>query len=706
MLGEKDMTLKPLESLKPLAKEYASLIAAGIESEDERIKVLRDKLGFSTNETGTSRIEVNNKVHDGNRVGIWKLEQRNGESFFIRDNKFANDFRNWASLEEIPPKKDKRRIVFLGESVARGYLYDPYYCPAKVLEAIMNENLGSYEVEVIDLAKVSIRIEELEQLTLQSMVLKPDYLVIFAGNNWRKSVWSLSEEEICSMLEAMNDEERFDKIQQILESNIKIKIDEYMKKLGEIKNIRKVPVFFIIPEFNLKDWRCNNAESILCWAKGKTNEWLELKEEAIRNINSKNYAEAEKIAKRMIEINKANPLGYELLGKLSYSTGNIINSRLNFEKARDTAIFRLGTPPSTTCFIQREIKEQALKHDVDIIDLPEIFSNYTQDIPGNDLFIDYCHLTVEGIDVAMNHTANTVLQKLGMSKASIKQFKIFCDNEVMGKAHFLSAIHCAHSGDQPYDTLHYHCIKALQHSNEIKVMMIKYIDLATRKVPWVLNKNYEMMFKEKYTGIRQMGDCKIMDIRLVTAMINALKTVDIDLKEQTDELRKQEHSPKTGRSIDLLETYYRENSYFNSFAESKSVDYDSRKQCFKSERNIMSSFSLIADHNVDYNAELTLRIESYGGTDKKASIKLNGKLLEQVSLSDQWTDLELYIPKQFLNSDGVNEITIHWPLFDELEEVISENYKSRYSGSQLILQRSRPVYGEVIRFNISIKEDR
>src|SRR5262245_21445068 len=44
----------------------------------------------------------------------------------------------WANVQKIPAKGQRQRIVLLGESVARGYLYDPQFNPAMALQAMMN----------------------------------------------------------------------------------------------------------------------------------------------------------------------------------------------------------------------------------------------------------------------------------------------------------------------------------------------------------------------------------------------------------------------------------------------------------------------------------------------------------------------------------------------------------------------------------------
>src|SRR6185437_17005129 len=83
------------------------------------------------------------------------------------------------------PKRSKWRVVLVGESVARGYLYDPQFNPASALQTLLVGQLGTGNVDVVDLAQSNQTLQELKVIIGKSLTLAPDVLVIFAGNNWR-----------------------------------------------------------------------------------------------------------------------------------------------------------------------------------------------------------------------------------------------------------------------------------------------------------------------------------------------------------------------------------------------------------------------------------------------------------------------------------------------------------------------------------------
>src|SRR5882757_4690061 len=119
-------------------------------------------------------------------IGIWKLCTKNGDTFYERDSQNKSTWTSWAKTHRLFPTSPNKRIVLLGESVARGYFYDPRYNVATELRDILKQWDILAHNEVIDLAKVGCGPEELLGLARSCLVLKPDMIVVFAGNNWQK----------------------------------------------------------------------------------------------------------------------------------------------------------------------------------------------------------------------------------------------------------------------------------------------------------------------------------------------------------------------------------------------------------------------------------------------------------------------------------------------------------------------------------------
>ena len=701
------MSKRPLESLKTIASEYANLLMLG-ETDREKVKSLREKLGFSNSsyevEPFIERTYSGLMSNDIQRVGIWKCELINGEKYFIKDNSLAHEFQFWADTQKIPPKGEKFRIAFLGESVARGYLFSPYFTPAKYLQALLDDNTEMQKFEVIDLARTSIHINELAELCKSSMVLDPDVIVIFAGNNWKYSLYPLSDEETQKVIAVSEKNDRFEQIKRILEDKYFRMIDNFMDSIKVISNKCNIPVVFVIPEFNLKDWKSIVDDRILFWPNGETEKWLKLKEELEKALQLKDFKNVERISNELIKVNLANPLAFELLSECKIEQGLVEEARHWLESARDTSIFRRVFPPVCISLIREVILNKAPQYGFKVVDLPQAFKEHLMGgIPGNDLFIDYCHLNVEGIQIAMKYLAKCLLsiQKGDdITIGDIRNSNMLPDSKVIADAHFLAAIHCAHICDQPYDMIYYHCLKAVQYSKDI---MHNFIDMATRKVPWVYNKKCEYFCKmelvTQYPILFQPDDCKIMDIDLVGAMVSVMTNEGIDIKKDIDALRIKYFKPYKDK-VNLLETYYRETSYIYSRKTSGYFAFGDK--CYISSISMRSTFYLIADRENDILIELTFRSPLPESKKKDLYIKVNGVVVSSKPAFNNWQDLSIKVSKELLNQDGVNLIDIDWPLIDSVEKDIHMENATRYRGDDLVVRNSRLIYGDIFRLNAQI----
>ena len=69
------------------------------------------------------------------QIGLWERKTENGKTSFVRGLNTMDTWHFWANVGRIEAKGTKLRVLFIGESVARGYLYDPSFTPAMALAA-------------------------------------------------------------------------------------------------------------------------------------------------------------------------------------------------------------------------------------------------------------------------------------------------------------------------------------------------------------------------------------------------------------------------------------------------------------------------------------------------------------------------------------------------------------------------------------------
>jgi hypothetical protein len=693
------MENRPSDDLKIIAAELARHISAGnISAACEPL--LAQLAGNKYDPAYEEAADSGTKAAHNTAIGIWKKTVEDGKSFYSRDAARQIEWALWANINELPAKSSKKRLVLLGESVARGYLYDPHYNVARELEAILNEKSSPWNAEVVDLAKTSISMKELLELADACTALEPDIAVIFAGNNWDPALAdTLNEEDVNTILEIFR-QDGFPGIKDFLSNRLRDLVTQCLEQLSASLTGKGIPVVFVIPEFNLIDWKSDHIEQGLLWLpEEKMKEWLQAKD-----LAEQAGADMEKLgaaAARMVALNPSNPLGYELLGHY-YATGRqYAAARDCFESSRDTVLFTGGvTKPRCYKVIREQILAEAPRLGIKIIDLPAVFASAFPDkIPDKSLFLDYCHLTVEGIKLAMRHTAAAIIG-LATGKPidaeSIHASALYPDRHVQAVAHFGAAIHNAHNG-QPQAILQYHCNRSVGFSNRIKDTMLRFIDFSSRHASTFFCKSFEEIISDgemrQYEGgllslVHPRGR-KLMDVELVDAIVKALDTVHIQQADIIDRLRIKEHGVGPER-VNLLDSFYSASDY-NEFL---SVP----KSAFLQYRTLTAPFHFVAgkDHET-LSFSITCRTPEREEKDQYIKIYLNdeGECITALPMCNNWNTHHFMITERLLKA-GVNRLVIKWPYTAApLPEV------SRVSRNAL-LNAMYPVMGEISSFFVKV----
>jgi hypothetical protein len=243
----------------------------------------------------------------------------------------------------------------------------------------------------------------------------------------------------------------------------------------------------MIPEFNLRDWHdpITNAPYL---PNGLNKTWLELHQEARQALQDKDYEKAALLAQRMIEIDEGIcTAGLYILAECKRHAKDVEAERKYLTLARDATSWDVSqeTIPRPYAVMQNAVREETSKHNVQVIDLPELFKEYLKgEIADRRLFLDYCHLTTEGIRVAMGAAASCVLRAL---KGVNRSWLWLVDNrvapspEMKAEALFLAMITNTH-GSQAYELAHHFCAEALNHSRHVDELMLNYIELQMGRV--------------------------------------------------------------------------------------------------------------------------------------------------------------------------------------------------------------------------------
>jgi len=595
------------------------------------------------------------------RIGIWEPRLKNNEVSFVRAAVPGEPTSFWARCGIIQPKRNKKRVVLLGESVARGFFYDPSFNPASALQTLLRSG-GSQEMEVVDLARSNLTFEPLIDILQASAQLEPDALVVFAGNNWRTppDFKGRHGKELADLLRRSGWRAVKDEMEQALRGRVRDCFDA----LGSFARKHNIPVVFVLPEFNLVDWHDDCRSPPLCSSRS-TAEWLRSRADGERALAAGEFREADECGHRMLQIDRGTtPSGPRIIGRAKLGAGDVGEARRFFEMARDGTIC-LPRDDSPRCYstIHTTARSLAPSSGVALIDLPRAFEDYSGgDLPGRRLFHDYCHLTVEATVVAMSLAAERLLPLLGntpRSAAELRQTPIDVAPKVIGEAHFLSAIHNANWG-QGNEIVRYHCHKALEYSPGVARAMRLLLDFHVRRAPSCLCKAFEeLCLMQSLSALDVIFDHanpledKFLNPVLITEMADALKAHGASVDGEVHALLNREHGVGPD-GVELTGHLYS--------LHSRIVPVDQDRYGYFRASEPVSAFRLVIDEQAAVRFRLTFRVK-HAKEDDRIEIMANGKPVASLKASSNWATQWLTPPAANLRA-GINLVEIRWPLGD------------------------------------------
>jgi len=606
-----------------------------------------------------SRIEIGGA--DTQQVGIWRKQSRAKDAPFVRTA--GSDWFSWAKKEAIGPKRAKWRVALIGESVARGYLYDPEFTPAAALEQMLRSHLGAAEIEVVDLAMSSLTMQPLKVLIGQSLALRPDVIVVFAGNNWHMH---LRESDI-PHIDGPLRKEGVPRLKSYIDSRIGHAVRQLIEQVNTLVSGRKVPVIWVVPESNLDDWHDPVSAAPLLAQQGNR-QWRDLNERARQAFDRRDRVIAERLAREMVELDGGtNAVPLRMLAECSRAKGDLPGTKRYLAACRDAEGWNpsFAYTPRTSTVIQGALREAASVPGHVVVDLPEVFGRYLDDDPPNRrLFLDYCHLTAEGINLAMAAVGTRVLESLGYPSAAIEGLQSRSSSPstgIEGRASLLAGIHNAHYFQGP-ELASYWCERALRFWPDSAQIMKRFVDFQTRRGDVMACKSAIDLFGSRELVTMLRGGKKRLDLALIDAMVESLAAAGIDIRDELSELRAQELSLRTGPK-ELTDFYYSSTMLRPSEPAwtSKAFSNNRASHCiYTSAFWETSKFVFFGEGKRPVGLKLTYRVPDRGSPGGLLRIELNGHPVAHATAAARWQTLELCVLGDCV-ADGLNEIVIRWP---------------------------------------------
>jgi hypothetical protein len=590
-------------------------------------------------------------------LGIWEA----GPLGYEPSTALREQWPNWAKIHSIPLKGERKRVLLLGESVADGFSYSPGFRPAQALEIALTTALGE-PVEVVDLARSDLSASELAGLAGAAPSLEPDALVVFAGNNWSVHDRQDRHLEATSLREqgALG-------LKALREQRLAALTDALLQQFTELST--RLPIVLVIPEINLADWRLD-AEADSPWLPaGRNRRWLECRAAARCALASSRFEEAAALASEMVELDGGTAAsGWTLLADCARAGGDLAAARTYLERARDAHIWDYThQTPRALSLTQQALRGCALPCRIAVVDLPHCFAAWRDgELPDRRLFLDYCHLTSEGIRVAMAATALEVSALLDSGRPLPRLESLVTavpppSDELEAMAHFIGALHSAHWG-QSSPFVSYLCHEAARRCPEIAQAMRAYLELQTRRAPiWACAAAERLVASASPFPLGYIqNQARLFDPVLLPAIADALENNGLPSRAFLEELRKEERA-LSERPRDLLDPYHR--------ASWMDLDWLEWPSHFRRAYSPVSRYPWVSRTQREVVFALTCRRTGENGPGE-CQVRINGTCIAHRPLSATWSTLHFSAPADLVQN-GVNWLEIHWPLDlpDDREEI-------------------------------------
>jgi hypothetical protein len=687
-----------------LLREAAEMLSRSITSEDgARVARLCRILAANVQGVGTSGTGAGNAAagEEALRVGIWQRQKQDAKASFMRRQEEMDQWHEWANVGRIEPKGSKLRVLLVGESVARGYFYDPVFTPAAVLAQLLKGEFGSDAVEVIDLARSNMS-WEIRELAISALSLEPDAVVLFCGNNWRLGV--LYDHVALECYIAALKTGGVAGLRDSIINGVRQCAEQVVRDIAEAYGNRGIPLFWIVPEFNLADWheQRKNAPHL----GGDANrEWLEHFGRAEEAMRSGDFCQASRHAREMMKIDDGlSATGALILADCERQQGHSASVRECLEFSRDADIWdwMAVKSPRVSSQVQSVISAQKSVPGNFVIDLRELISEQlgADAVPDRRWFLDYCHLTSEGIRVSMAAAAAALLRRFKGTThtwAQLYSHSPAPTRAVEADARFLAAMHNAHWG-QPPETILRLCAEALQASSGIADVMALVAQLQSDRVPTVLSQVGEQSLAVISPAVQHFifrQHTQRFDRALVTSICQVLAGVQPDRLKDLDELRAREHSP-ANHCVDLLDHYYSSDACqpYETSWNLPQIRFSKRLYWADYYRAYWrESLFIFGAHCDDPVAlRLVLRLECPEHETREVTVSLNRERIWQGPVGESWMTVEVDLQCSGMLT-GANEIRLLWP--DPIFPGVAAVDLAADRLARGIMLPLRPVFGEI-----------
>lgn len=578
-------------------------------------------------------------------VGVWRAERGvGGVALRRRGDVPGSVLVDWADVRYVPGARQAQRVVLLGESAARGWPLDPGFNPASALRrTLAASSPGRYQC--VDLAKTGATAADLVVLARQLPPARPDIVVAFAGNNWSLPpdeaeirMSPLGETGVGDLLARALRHGGYAAMRRAFVSDVVLgRAAAFCAELAAL-HAAGVRVIVVIPEFNLRGWQLPADAGVPVLPAADLSQWHDLRGKLARVCDLRHRAEAERLAAKMRTLDGGtSPVPGQLVGRLAESLGDGIAARAELEDSRDAicGLFVRHTPRIMSD-VQQLLASFAADRGLGVVDLRRVLASADlPELPGEDCFHDYCHLSDLGIERAMAAVADAIRGVIPGTTPPGPG----AGSQLQAFAHAHAAVHLAYQG-QPAPVVGSRLRAAVGADPGLRPVMAGVLELLSCPRPaWIQPSAAELAAVSDITAfVLPLAAARALSadqwtLRECLAELTAAGPFGV--ASQTDLL-----APPDARGHPQA-NWTRESSYHRATAQ-------------------RSFLAFALDRPRGGTLDLTYRMPA-GPPGGSATVSCNGTRLAELPVRRQWTAGHVTLPSRAARG-GVNWVSFAWPV--------------------------------------------
>ncbi|OXS35612.1 hypothetical protein [Streptomyces sp. XY006] len=615
--------------------------------------------------------ELTTPTPSGAGVGVWRL----ADGQLSRDTGRRDEWRYWADLPEIPLRPGHRRVAVLGESATRGYFFDPAYSLAGLVGTALDG------VDVLDLARTNCSLAELLTTAAEALALGADALVVHAGNNWNNvDPTPVERHELALLLEEGGFPAAAASFRELVTEVAASALDLLRELAGG------VPVVLVVPEFNLGDWTDEPILDCPALPAGRMRRWRSARDEAERALRSGDLAGARTLVAEMTALDGgSSPVSHRLAARCAASPDEALTA---LRAAKDAVVSPFAIhSPRTLASVQEVMRRKAGEAGFHLVDQAALFRDGDAGAPGRRWFLDYCHLTFDGLRATALAVAESLATALELpERPDTGRVPARAAADRLALAHFLAAVHNAHYG-QPEDVLRHHLTRALDADASVADRFEDYLDYQTRIAPNWMCSSYERSTQDPaFRRYMVVGDGrlngKLADHGLREVMLDVLESRGVPARRRYEDLLVAEHSGSTDLLADA--------SLATTFNERRDAGVGPRVAYLRVSSPRTRS-TLVVDEPAPLVLEVTWRLPAEVPV-APVSVAVNGHTVGTAEVGPAWTTREFTVTPDLLRR-GRNTVEIRWPEGGDGTDALVAGAPARLECGENV--PSHPVHGHL-----------